>query len=621
MSIKLRNVTIDYGNFIAVNNFSIDIKTGELVSLLGPSGCGKSTTLNAIAGLIQITSGQILFDGIDVTHKSTQSRNIGLVFQNYALYPHLNVFQNIAFPLYQSKTFKKNVKKINNEIKLKSKQLKIANQNKLIFQKLDSVTSEIKVQTKDIRKTLSTIEDWIIHKSSEYIKNFIEDLYKDKFEVFKNKQFSYLLDKVKLIYWQEYKNIFVNIFNNFQNELSKLDKNLEYFKSVNEIVSMIIKDINFDIRAFIDSNIILFKTALKSHIKSIDSEIVLAKKIAKQKGETFEFLVKDEDYAKKQKEFDEKCEEFKKEIVSKMHEELSINLAKESVEKIVDIIANTKEIASFTSEELLELQQNLQLTSFRKEVRKAVQEVAERVEIQSQLFKKPAELSGGQQQRVAIARSIVKKPKILLLDEPLSNLDAKLRVSTREWIKRFQMETGITTVFVTHDQEEALSISDKIYVMSKGLLQQGDIPVNIYEKPANLFVANFIGTPTMNFMENKINDKGEIFINGQKLNKISSLKNRDVIIGIRPEHIRVSQDTSKNEYLNDQEYEAEIITYELLGKTNYIKLKFGKEEIGVVFDSRILSKLDYKQKIKFSFLKNHLYVFSKDGERELLEVI
>ncbi|ASP28547.1 sugar ABC transporter ATP-binding protein [Spiroplasma corruscae] len=621
MSIKLRNVTIDYGNFVAVNNLSMDIKTGELVSLLGPSGCGKSTTLNAIAGLIQITSGQILFDGIDVTHKSTQSRNIGLVFQNYALYPHLTVFQNIAFPLYQSKSFKNNVKKINNDINLKSKILKVAKHNKNIFVKINTVTSKIKIDIKEIRNALSSIEDWLITKSSVYINGFIDNLYNDNFEVFKNKQFSYLLDKVKLIYWQEYKNIFVNIFNDFNEELLKLDKNNEYYKQVNEIIKMIIKGINFDIKAFINSNIVLFKKALKSHMKSIESEISLAKTNAKQKGETFHFILSDEEYLLKQKEFDLKCEEFKVELVNEINSKIKLNIAKGAIDNIIDIIVNTKEELAFSTEEILQLQQETQLTTFKKEVRKAVEEVSERVEIQSQLFKKPAELSGGQQQRVAIARSIVKKPKILLLDEPLSNLDAKLRVSTREWIKKFQMETGITTVFVTHDQEEALSISDKIYVMSKGNLQQGDIPVNIYEKPSNLFVANFIGTPSMNFMENRINDRGEILINGKKMNSISRMRNRDVIIGIRPEHIRISQDTSTNDFLNDEEYETEIISYELLGKTNYVKLKFGDDVISVVFDSRLLTKLEYNQKLKISFLRNHLYIFSKDDDRKLLEVI
>jgi len=113
MSIELKHISIDYGNFLAVKDLTAHIESGKLVSLLGPSGCGKSTTLNAVAGLINITNGQIIFDDIDVTNVSTQKRNIGLVFQNYALYPHLTVYKNIAFPLYQSKEFKRELKNNN----------------------------------------------------------------------------------------------------------------------------------------------------------------------------------------------------------------------------------------------------------------------------------------------------------------------------------------------------------------------------------------------------------------------------------------------------------------------------------------------------------------------------
>jgi multiple sugar transport system ATP-binding protein len=113
MSIELKNINIDYGDFLAVKDLTAKVETGTLVSLLGPSGSGKSTTLNAIAGLINVTKGQIIFDNIDVTQMTTQKRNIGLVFQNYALYPHLSVYKNIAFPLYQSKSFRRELVKNN----------------------------------------------------------------------------------------------------------------------------------------------------------------------------------------------------------------------------------------------------------------------------------------------------------------------------------------------------------------------------------------------------------------------------------------------------------------------------------------------------------------------------
>src|SRR5690606_15430733 len=138
-------------------------------------------------------------------------------------------------------------------------------------------------------------------------------------------------------------------------------------------------------------------------------------------------------------------------------------------------------------------------------------EMARLVGIEDQLDKKPAQLSGGQQQRVAIARALVKTPRVLLLDEPLSNLDARLRLQTREEIKRIQKETGITTIFVTHDQEEAMSISDEIVVMNLGLKQQMDKPQAVYEEPANLFVAKFLGNPPINTYEAKIKN-GQLMI-------------------------------------------------------------------------------------------------------------
>ena len=155
------------------------------------------------------------------------------------------------------------------------------------------------------------------------------------------------------------------------------------------------------------------------------------------------------------------------------------------------------------------------------------------VQIEELMDRKPAELSGGQQQRVAIARALVKTPRVLLLDEPLSNLDARLRLQTREEIKRIQRETGITTVFVTHDQEEALSISDIIVVMKDGVPQQIGEPQTVYDDPANLFVARFLGTPPINVFEGEIKDRG-LYIGEDRITDVA-LSDRPVYVGIRPE--------------------------------------------------------------------------------------
>ena len=161
-------------------------------------------------------------------------------------------------------------------------------------------------------------------------------------------------------------------------------------------------------------------------------------------------------------------------------------------------------------------------------------EVAKLVQIDMLLDRKPSELSGGQQQRVAIARALVKMPRVLLLDEPLSNLDARLRLQTREEIRRIQQETGITTIFVTHDQEEAMSISDVIVVMKQGVIQQIDKPQRVYDDPANLFVAKFLGTPPINVFEGEVRN-GSLFIGDDAVMQTGNVPDQPVWVGIRPE--------------------------------------------------------------------------------------
>ena len=161
-------------------------------------------------------------------------------------------------------------------------------------------------------------------------------------------------------------------------------------------------------------------------------------------------------------------------------------------------------------------------------------EAAGLVQIEGLLDRRPKEMSGGQQQRVAIARALVKRPGVLLLDEPLSNLDARLRLQTREEIRRIQRETGITTVFVTHDQEEAMSISDSIVVMKLGAVHQIGRPQDVYDDPVNLFVAKFLGTPPINVFSGKV-QSGQLFIGGQAVLAVPGAQDGEVTVGIRPE--------------------------------------------------------------------------------------
>ena len=249
MLVEMQALTKHFGQTQAVNDFTVTLPDGELVSLLGPSGCGKSTVLNMLAGILKPTAGRIFFDGEDVTALPPERRGIGLVFQNYALYPHMTVLQNISFPL----------------------------------------------------------------------------------------------------------------------EIQKVP---------------------------------------------------------------------------------------------------------------------------------------------REERQRRARDMAKMVHVDTLLHRRPKELSGGQQQRVAIARALVKNPKLLLLDEPLSNLDARLRLEMREEIRRIQQQTQVTTVFVTHDQEEAMSISDHIALMKDGYLQQYDKPQQLYDSPNNQFVADFLGAPPINHLNGTL-------VNGQ----------------------------------------------------------------------------------------------------------
>ncbi len=293
MKVELQNLTKIFpsrnkksgGEVVAVNDFTFTIPDGTLVGLLGPSGCGKSTTLYMISGLQQPTGGKIFFGDEDVTHLSPENRGIGLVFQNYALYPHLTVQQNILFPLQN----------------LRGK---------------DKMTKR-----------------------------------------------------------------------------EMLDRALE---------------------------------------------------------------------------------------------------------------------------------------------------VAKLVQIDNLMDRKPSELSGGQQQRVAIARALVKMPRVLLLDEPLSNLDARLRLQTREEIRRIQKETGITTVFVTHDQEEAMSISDMIVVMKLGVVQQVGKPQEIYDNPTNLFVAKFLGTPPINVFSGKV-EGGKLYVGDAPVMDAKNVDDRAVTVAIRPEGFELAE--------------------------------------------------------------------------------
>ena len=361
MKIVLENLTKIFPSRVkggkevtAVNNFNFEIPDGKLIGLLGPSGCGKSTTLYMICGLQKATSGKIFFGDDDVTNLEPESRGVGLVFQNYALYPHMTVKQNILFPLQNLK-----------------------GEDKL---------------TKDV---------------------MLERAY----------------------------------------------------------------------------------------------------------------------------------------------------------------------------------------------------EVARLVQIDELMDRKPSELSGGQQQRVDIARALVKMPRVLLLDEPLSNLDARLRLQTREEIKRIQKETGITTVFVTHDQEEAMSISDMIVVMKLGIVQQIGKPQDVYDSPVNLFVAKFLGTPPINVFAGEVKG-GNIYIGEDKVASAPGVNDQEVFVGIRPEGFIFNKDGAFSLKLNN---------IEVMGRDVSIVSTHEKSLNPIV---RSIIDADNKidpeiETVKFDIKPNKIFIFNKETEERI----
>ncbi len=235
------------------------------------------------------------------------------------------------------------------------------------------------------------------------------------------------------------------------------------------------------------------------------------------------------------------------------------------------------------------------------------QKYARLVGIEELLNRKPKQLSGGQQQRVAIARALVKEPRVLLLDEPLSNLDARLRLQTREEIKRIQRETGITTIFVTHDQEEAMSISDEIVVMKLGIEQQKGAPQHVYEEPVNQFVAKFLGTPPIDIFNGYVHDGG-IYIGDEKIGD-TKLENQEVTIGIRPEGFIVSPNGTLS---------IKIVQVEYIGRDKLItgmNEHSEKETFKFIVDSSV--KISEGTTIKAEIKPHKCFVFHKETEERI----
>ena len=220
-------------------------------------------------------------------------------------------------------------------------------------------------------------------------------------------------------------------------------------------------------------------------------------------------------------------------------------------------------------------------------------------------------MSGGQQQRVAIARALVKMPRILLLDEPLSNLDARLRLQTREEIRRIQKETGITTIFVTHDQEEAMSISDMIIVMKLGIVQQVGKPQEIYDNPTNLFVAKFLGTPPINVFDGKVAG-GKLYIGEDAVLTVPGVEDKDVYVGIRPEGFVPAEKGEFHCHLNNVEVmgrDVSIVSTNAASLNPVIRSIVSSEYVKTIAEGQ--------ETITYSLIPHKVFIFDKETEERI----
>lgn len=607
---------------IAVKDLDFVVPDGKLVGLLGPSGCGKSTTLYMISGLQVPTSGEVWFGDQEVTNLSPEKRGIGLVFQNYALYPHMTIFKNIEFPLTNLKvevplvTFfdyhlvytyslleDDDVTGIVKSIKSLAKKSGIKNKSCVIATSTNDNLLTLNIDLKDIPPSYKKL----------FVDNFTKIIPAN------------LTDESEV---QSSDALFDSTFRAKVNEMHKdniLDLQFKAVLGKNFDTSKIdetIKAIKYILKEYSKpGEIVITKTqhgyeliAASYSLKHCNLDALLTKLVTSYSFVSTHYVITSMQNKTLQSAIIKFFKERKISIsdfklyFDKKDVRIYFKLNRVNKDKIDDCLDELKSKFNLGDVQIETVQAIAHRRLTKEERRDIVYETAKLVQVEEYLGRKPNQLSGGQQQRVAIARALVKKPKVLLLDEPLSNLDARLRLQTREEIRRIQKETGITTVFVTHDQEEAMSISDQILVMKLGEEQQMDTPQNVYNSPVNLFVAQFLGTPPINVFRGKVNGKN-VYI-GEDIVYTSSeeIGKKDVYVAIRPEGFIMANKTDENTL----KAESEMI--QILGRDISIVAKnpnCTKDTFKV-----IISQEDQKngQHLYFKVKPSKMFVF--DGESE-----
>lgn len=579
MEIKLKGLTkIFPGNpkkhikdTIAVDDFDLVVPDGKLVGLLGPSGCGKSTTLYMISGLQTPTSGEVWFGEEEVTNLSPEKRGIGLVFQNYALYPHMTIYKNVEFPLLNLRVEVPLVTFYDYEIEY-TYEMEADDRIEGILNSIKTLVGKIGISKKGYKATYTLNDKHLNLKVSLFNTNAkSKDMFIDNFPriinpltvnvketqssdaLFDSKmRFTYSLDKTKKIVVGQFSFVLnvpkhdsgiliADILDFIRKHGFKVTYSPSYENGSKTIllVSLNHKPVS-EAEKLLEEVKAKFNCDGSIRIDSVDTNII--------KKDLYRALSKYYTHIRELTAYDDNGD-------TQFYFQIK-KLKEEEIEEVKSIVKSTFDVKKEDVKTSVALSYRKLTANERKDI---VYETAKLVQIEEYLERKPAQLSGGQQQRVAIARALVKKPKVLLLDEPLSNLDARLRLQTREEIRRIQQNTGITTVFVTHDQEEAMSISDQIVVMKNGVKQQVDTPQNVFNNPKNLFVAQFLGNPPINVFKGYVKDKG-IYIGDDLIySTTTEIANQEVYVSIRPEGFALTSE--KEEVLHA---EAEMV--QVLGR-------------------------------------------------------
>ena len=478
----------------AVSDFNLESNKKEFIVFVGPSGCGKSTTLRMIAGLEDITSGKLFIDGELMNRIEPRYRNIAMVFQNYALYPHMTAYDNMAFGLRNMKIPTPKLDENGNVVK--------GIDHKLIAS-LNRDCAKLKRDLEKIEKSKAKKEE--AQAKIKELESQIKEFAKDS---------------------KEYK---------------ALNKKIEKEKYAIVVLDRIIEN----------------ESVFKDHLASLQDDIAYLEK---------------------------------------------------------------HEVTIYVDRHLPKA-----------EIDKRIKEAAAILDIENLLNRLPGNMSGGQRQRVALGRAIVRTPKLFLLDEPLSNLDAKLRAQMRVEITKLFDKLDTSFIYVTHDQVEALTMGTRIVVLNAGYVQQIDTPTRLYDYPKNRFVAGFLGTPQMNFYEVKLQKQGkklhiELPCNNAfdlELDKMRRIEKEyldgevhSAILGIRSEDVKIDK---------NGQFEVKVSITESLGSDTLLYCDFNLDKDIDIRESdssiivKVPGRLENVQRdsvIRINFSREKVHLFRNDNDKE-----